>query len=497
MQKEQDTWLQDSHNQDAIDQIMDRIASVLKDHYENPNEADCVPPIDLDRLKAMFVHDQPPEEGIGFEAALDHFQNDIMANSIRTWHPLFLNQMFAGASFPAIIGDLLAGMLNPTLATFEASPAGTLIERSVATWMAHMIGMPEGSSGIFLPGGSMSNLLALTVARDTKLGPDIRQKGVGVQKVGILVSAGCHYSIANSAHMLGLGTDSVIRVKTNERNEMLIDDFKEKLAMCEAEGRRVFATVATCGITVTGGFDPLAEIAELCRDKDIHIHVDAAFGGAMALTQDGKKLFRGIEVADTVIWDAHKWLHSPLTCTVLLLPNPTLLKAVFASNASYLFHEPDHEPDATDDLGQYTLLCGKRFDALKVWLLFKIYGRRYFQELADERWEFAKQVHGWLAKDPDFEPAYELRSPVLCFRYTPAALDGVDQEYCDRLHRWCRRQTMEKGLALFNMSKLKRRVVYRAILINPLSTMAKMEELFENLRELGQQFMRENPPPTA
>ncbi|MBO1320610.1 pyridoxal phosphate-dependent decarboxylase family protein [Acanthopleuribacter pedis] len=487
------SWLQDAHNQETIDNIMGRLATLLKKHYEQPEAAACVPPLDQARLKALFHQEHPPEQGMGFEAAMEHFENDIMANSIRTWHPLFLNQMFAGASFPAIVGDLLAGMLNPTLATFEASPAGTLIERSVATWMAEIIGMKPGSSGIFLPGGSLSNLMALTVARDTKLGPDIRQKGVGAQKVGILVSAGCHYSIANAAHLLGLGTDSVIKVATNDRNELLIEDFKDKLAMCDREGRRVFAAVATCGITVTGGFDPLQEMIEVCRDRDIHVHVDAAFGGAMAMTRFGKELFRGIEQADSVIWDAHKWLHSPLTCTVLLLPNPSLLKAVFASNASYLFHNPDHEPDATDDLGQYTLLCGKRFDALKVWLLFQIYGRNYFAELAEERWQFSLQIHQWLRNDADFEPCYDLRSPVMCFRYAPEALAGADAAYCDRLHRWCRQKTMERGLALFNMSKLEGRVVYRAILINPLSTQAKMEELFENLRELGEQFMRENP----
>ncbi|CAM2065072.1 hypothetical protein SCOR_06825 [Sulfidibacter corallicola] len=467
---------------------------MLTENYVAPETTPCVPPRDEEELKRELWQVEPPARGLGLDGALDLFREKVLAKSIKTWHPLFLNQMFAGASVPAIIGDLLAGLMNPTLATFEASPAGTLIERVVSSWMAQMVGMKPGSSGIFLPGGSLSNLMGLTVARNSKLGGDVRSRGVSSdRKVAILCSAGCHYSITNAANLLGLGTDSVIKVATNERNEMRIEDFKEKLAWCDANDVYPFAVVATMGITVTGGFDPLAEIVEVCRGRDIHIHVDAAFGGGHALTRDGRELFRGIEEADSVIWDAHKWLHTPLTCTVLLVPDPLVLKQTFASNADYLFHDPDHEADITDDLGQYTILCGKRFDALKVWLLFQTYGVEYFQAIAEDRWAFAQQVQELLKADDDFEPCYELRSPLLCFRFMPDALRKADSAYRDALHRWCRTRIMEEGTSLFNMSKLGGTSTYRMILINPLTEMRHIESLIADLRRLGYAYMEANP----
>jgi glutamate/tyrosine decarboxylase-like PLP-dependent enzyme len=410
---------------------------------------------------------------------------------------MFLNQMFPGACLPAAVADFLASMMNPTLATWEMSPAATLIERSAAQWMARMIGMKSGSSGIFLPGGSLSNLMALTVARNIRLGPDVRSKGLSRLDVrgAIICSAACHYSVANAANLLGIGADQVITVEVNERNEMLASDLVEKLAWCDRSGLYPFAVVATMGITVTGGFDPLADIVDICRDRDIHIHVDAAFGGGISLAEEGRHIFAGIEAAHTVIWDTHKWLHTPLASTVLLTPDEGILKHVFSSNAHYLYHPQHEEIDVADDLGQYTILCGKRFDALRIWLLFKAYGERYFRDIAEGRMNLMRSAAAMIEQDDEFQLSYQPKSPLICFRYLPESLGDCDPEYLDRLHRDVREQAKRRGIAFFNMARLQNRIHFRMVLVNPLTEPNHIRILLEEARALSRAHLAEHPLP--
>ena len=484
--------LQDFHTPELLHDYLSKIMDILKNHYSNPEKEPVLNFRTKEKLLAQFREVSPPEHGQGFHSTLDFFRDEILTQSVKTWHPGFLNQMFAGASFPAIVGDLLASMMNPTLATWEMSPVATIIERNVSEWMAKLIGMPEESSGIFLPGGSLANLLAISIARNQRLAPKIKSEGLfGKEPGAILCSAGCHYSIANAAHLLGIGTQYVIKIDTNERNEMLVEDFKTKLAECNAKGLKVFAAVATMGITVTGGFDPLEDIVPICKANNIHIHVDAAFGGGMCFSQEGKDLLRGIEHADSVIWDAHKWLHTPLTCTALLVPNAGVLEHIFNSNADYLFHPQEEDHPDVEDLGKYTLLCGKRFDALKLWMLFKALGTSYFTDAVNDRLAFVREVYELLKLRPEFTPSYTPTSPIICFRLKP--VPGADESYMDRMHRWVRESAKKEGRTLFNITKLHGRDHFRAILINPLTQINHIEDMLDDICRLQNEFIKNHP----
>jgi glutamate/tyrosine decarboxylase-like PLP-dependent enzyme len=467
---------------------------ILIDYYSQPEKDSVVPYHPKAILLEEFRETAPPEQGSGLEATLDFFKNEILPKSIKTWHPLYMNQMFAGVSLPGALGDLFASMMNPTLATWEMSPVATIIERNVSEWLAQLLGMKEGSAGIFLPGGSMSNLLGLTVARNQKLSPESKYQGLFQQKRGaIICSEAAHYSVANSAHLLGLGVDNLIKVKTNHRNEMCPLDLKAKLDYCDANEIYPFAVVATMGLTVTGGFDPLDEIVALCKPRGMHIHVDAAWGGGIALTKDAENHLAKIQEADTVIWDCHKWFHAPLTCTALLVPNVAILKHTFNTGADYLFHPQEEDIPEVDDLGQYTILCGKRFDALKVWMLFNTFGTEHFRHIADSRQEFTRDVWEMLEKDPDFQPSYEPVSPIQCFQFQPTALAEAPQSYRDRLHRWVREVSKKRGIAMYNITKLKGEDHFRMILVNPLTTLEHMRQLLDQIRSLAYEFMEAEP----
>ncbi|CAM2010799.1 pyridoxal phosphate-dependent decarboxylase family protein [Acanthopleuribacter pedis] len=475
--------MKDFHTEPEIRAYTRRLDDLLIDYYVDPARDPLLNYTSKPELAQALNEPDPPREGIGLDQALQLFETDILANSVKTWHPGFMNQMSAGASFPAVMGAALAAMMNGTLSTFEASPAATIIEHNVARWMAELLGMKPGSGGIFLPGSSLGNFLALVVARNNQLADSARH-GMHHQDAVVLCSDAAHYSVANAVNLMGLGRESMVTVATNEANEILIEDFAAKIERCLAQGKRPFAAVATLGLTVTGGFDPIAEMAELCSRYDMHLHADAAFGGGMALTDRRDRFMQGIEAADTVTWDAHKWLHAPLTCTVLLSPNPHVFKQTFNPDAPYLFHDFDEQTGVTEDLGHFTPLCGKQFHALPVWLMLKAYGSDWFRHQAQTRLTFLDDLTAAIKNQPHFELAYEPRSPVLCFRYLPR--DGhADAATLNQLQVTIREKIRASGKALFNVTDIKGTTYFRLILINPLMTMAEAQPLLHTIASVG------------
>jgi len=483
------------HNAEEIARIHNILDRILSEYYSDNHPSKVIAYGDKQDLLNEFSRAEAPAAGIGLDATLQLFRDRILPRSVKTWHPRFLNQMFAGAPFAAILGDYLASMMNPTLATWEVAPVATIIERNVVQWMAQLLGMPKDSSGIFLPGSSLANLVALTVARNQRLSPAVSQKGLKQAPQGaIICSTDSHYSVANAANILGIGRDHLIRVRTDARNEMVVSDLEEKLKKALADGIVPFAAVATIGSTVTGGVDPVPEIARLCKAHNIHLHVDAAFGGGMSLTSRAHEILAGVEDADSICWDAHKSLQTPLTSTVLIFPDVAVLKETFDSGANYLFHPQDGEAAGTDDLGQYTPLCGKRFDALKLWVLWNTYGTAELRANAEARLEVTDQFYRVLEDDPDFQPSFLPKTPLQCFRYIPAGIAGAAQDYQDRLHRWVRDEAKRRGIGFFNIAALNGAEHFRTVLINPLTTIATLAELLEDIRRLGEEYIAGERP---
>lgn len=481
--------MNDLHSADAIRQSMRQLETLFLDHYEHPEQTPLLQFKTKATLAAELADPTPPQNGIGLEAAVDLFTKDILGNAVKTWHPNFMNQMSAGAAYPTVLATALATMMNGTLSTFEASPAATIIERNVAGWMADLLGMKPGSGGIFLPGSSLGNFLALVLARATRLTTDCKRDE---RPPVVLCSDAAHYSIANAVSLMGLDRKNLVLIATNDANEILIDDFAEQIKRCLDEGRRPFAAVATLGLTVTGGFDPIAQMAEWCTRYDIHLHADAAFGGGMALTDRRDPYLSGIELADTVTWDAHKWLHAPLTTTVLLTPQPQILKAAFNPDAPYLFHDFDDQSGLTEDLGHFTPMCGKQFHALPIWLMFKAYGSDWFRTQAQARLVMVDAFAAEVKADPELELAFDPRSPVLCFRYRPKT--ACDEPTLNRLQVQIREHIRASGQALFNVSDIKGVTFFRLILINPLTTMATIRPILARIKELGRMAMDRTLP---
>ncbi len=481
------------HSPEKIDSIGEILLSILKDYYSDPEMSPVINYKEKNRILKDYYRKCPPEETEDFENLLFDFKERVLRDSVKTQHPHFMNQMTAGAPLPSVIGGCLESMLNTTMATWEMSPAATVIEKNVLDWMAQIVGMPEGSSGIFLPGGSLANIVALTIARNTRLDKNISEKGVKHAEQGAVMCAeSAHYSLMNAVDILGIGTDNLIKVKTNERNEMLPDDFLDKLKACKPKGIKPFAAVITAGSTLTGGCDPIEPLVKICKENDIHIHIDAAFGGGMALTSRGKKFFKGVEHADSFCWNAHKWFHVPLTCTALLVPDVKVLKENFSRKAPYLFHPQNEELNIFEDQGKYTILCGKRFDALKIWFIWRTYGTKKLRETAEERMNVTDSFYKYIKKTPDFEPCYSPVTPLLCFKHIPDSRKDITAGFSDEMHRWVRGEMIKRGKAFFNAVNLKGSYCFRMVFINPLTKMDHLKKLLDEIRVPAGEYIKNN-----
>ncbi|XP_037230597.1 cysteine sulfinic acid decarboxylase isoform X2 [Falco rusticolus] len=298
---------------------------------------------------------------------------DVIHYSVKTCHPRFCNQLFSGLDHHALAGRLITEALNTSQYTYEIAPVFVLMEEVVLAKLRELVGWSSGD-GIFSPGGSISNMYAMNVARFHRF-PESRLKGSwALPRLALFASRESHYSIQKGAAFLGIGTDNVHLVSTNERGKMIPEELEKEIQRAKAEGAEPFFVCATCGTTVLGAFDPLGSIADICQRHGLWFHVDAAWGGSALLSSKHRHLLAGIERADSVAWNPHKMLTVGLQCSAFLLRDTSgLLQRCHGAGATYLF-QPDKFYDVTYDMGDKTPQCGRRVDCLKLWLLWKAAG---------------------------------------------------------------------------------------------------------------------------
>ncbi len=294
----------------------------------------------------------------------------ILSKSVRTIHPMFLNQLFGGFDVTAWTGEIASSLLNPTMATFEIAPILTLIEKRLVKELLSLMSFEQGE-GIMVTGGSNSNLLSILCAR-SHYNPSIRQTGFAHNHFRIYVSEEAHYSFDKAVNITGIGTQNLIQVPTNARGEMIPEELERIIATDIKDGFTPLMVGATFGTTVLGAFDPVEKIAAICDHFKVWLHVDAAWGGAAVFSKSARHLTRGLHLADSVTFDAHKTMGAPLITSFFLTKHQGILRAANRGGGSeYLFHEFDN---SDWDTGTYSLQCGRRADALKLWLLWRSQG---------------------------------------------------------------------------------------------------------------------------
>jgi len=395
------------------------INDLINDELENPI-AKAIPTSELNSKFDLELKSMPaiPED---FKIEL----KKLVLNTPKSSSKLFFNQLFGGRHSKAILGDLLAVMLNNSMATYKISGPQVAVEKEIIKQVNKLIGYPEGCGGTFPTGGSMANFMSLVMARDKKDG-DIKTKGMQAKLIAY-TSENSHYSLAKNTAFAGIGRDNIRYIKSNKVGQIDVSDFKQQLVKDIANGFVPFYLNATAGTTVLCAFDNLAELSPICKEYDIWLHVDGAFGGSVIFTNKYNHLVKGIELTDSFCFNAHKTLGAPLSTSVIVVKDNRDLYNSFNNDATYLYQTDDENYN----LGQTSFECGRRNNALKFWTLWKAIGTEGIAKIVEHEFQLADTARNYVKDNEDYTLYSFDDSLSICFNYK----DFEPEDLCTKLYQ--------------------------------------------------------------
>jgi glutamate/tyrosine decarboxylase-like PLP-dependent enzyme len=416
-----------------------------------------------------------PRDGRSIEAIIDRIRGEVIAESNHLWHPRYVGHQNSGPLPAAIWTESVTAALNQSIAVFEMSPVGTILEHRVISWLCELVGFPSGSGGTFTSGGTEATFTALLAARSAAM-PNAWSDGVGADPPMLLCGEHAHYAVTRAAGQLGLGMRNVLAIPSRGY-AMDPSALEHRLAELARDGRRAMAVVATAGSTATGSFDDIDSIAALCDANHVWLHVDAAHGGSALWSARHKHRLRGIERARSVAWDTHKMMLMPSQAGMLLVRDERDLEAAFSQRAPYLFHEARGE--RAWDQGTRSFMCTRRADVLKVWVGLERYGAAGMEQLYDYFCALARCVYDAISERSDFEALHEPEGNILCFRYVG---DGSrTDEDLDDLNRRIRETYNASGEGWITATNLNGRRVLRVTMMNPRTTASDVQAIVDGL----------------
>ena len=379
--------------------------------------------------------------------------------------------------------DAVGSLTNQPMAVYEMGPWATAVEHALVRGLCRKVGWDaEASTGVLTHGGSLANLTALLTARNVVF-PDSWREGTPADAV-LISQADAHYCVARSAGILGMGTQRILTADLDEHRRMCPDRLDQLLQQVRQQGRRPMAVVACACATPIGAFDPIDRIADVCERHQVWLHVDAAHGGAALMSARHRGLLRGIERADSVVWDAHKMMFVPALCAAVLFRNRDHRFHTFEQDAPYLF-DPDNPGMAEYDNGVRTVECTKRSLGFGLWGLWSLYGEGVFEQLVDR--VFARCRFTWqtLQADARFQALHEPDCNILVFRYLPPELQSASTEQINQVQRQVRAALIRTGDFYIVQTTIAGNVCLRMCFMNPATTEDRITAALERIAELG------------
>lgn len=466
----------------ALDMMIDYLRGVRDEPVWRP-----IPDPVVQRLSA-----EPPEEPEGLERALRDFQSDILPYPSGNLHPRFWSWVAGNGSPTGMVADMLASGLNALTIGFDDS-AATRVDLQVLDWFKRLFRFPPESSGLFVSGSSMATIVALAVARTAKAGYDVRTHGVGRER-SLLVygSTETHNSVHKGVELLGLGNAHLRSIPTNAAFEIQIDSLVRAIETDAAHGRRPAILIANAGTVNTGAIDPLNAMADLASEYDLWLHVDGAFGSMATLTREPPSNLAGLEMADSLAFDLHKWLHQPYAVGCVLVRHPTLHRDTFTAEPAYL-EVPDGGLAAGPiNFSAFGVQHSRSFTALRPWLSFKTHGLRVFRELIEQNISQARYLDG-LIRDTEY---LELLAPtslnIVNYRFNPG---WIEESALDALNRRILVELQEQGIAGPSSTRIGEagRFSIRVCITNHRSRLEDFRHLVDASVRIGLELLRDAP----
>jgi L-2,4-diaminobutyrate decarboxylase len=472
-----------------------RLVAWLSDHLERVqtregNVLNWSDPAGLVSKARRWLDDSPRDDAFPnheqMASRISTIARESLARGQNLHHPHYVGHQVPASVPLAALFELVGIATNQVMAIYEMGPWATAVERAVIDAVGETLGFEPGRfAGLVTSGGSVANLTGLLTARNVVLGNVWSTGLAGRRPAPVLIAhADAHYSVTRSAGILGVGTEQIILAGLDADRRMDANRLNDTLADLRARGVPIIAVSAAACATPIGAFDPLADIAEVCRRHEVWLHVDAAHGGALAFSARYRHLLAGIEQADSVVCDAHKMMFMPALCAMLFYRNREHRIATFHQDAPYLF-DPAAPELAEYDSGVVNLECTKRAAAFSVWGIWSLLGTQLFADLVDVTIDLAKRFHALLEAADDFETLHEPQCNIVAFRYLPVALKSAPAAQIDALQLRLRRAVIESGEFYLVQSRIDGRPVLRTTMINPLTNEQDLRELMECLRRFG------------
>jgi glutamate/tyrosine decarboxylase-like PLP-dependent enzyme len=417
-------------------------------------------------------------EGLPLSQLLDECRK-IMDLSRHNGHARFFGYVASPSTPIGAYGDLIASALNANITCWRSGPAGTEVERMVVRWLGSLINYDRDARGLLTSGGSMANMIALLVANRRKSGAAVARSGLwnSGSPMTVYASSEVHMSIAKAADILGFGRDYVREIKCDDRQRMRLTLLRENIEADRKEGLRPFCVVGSAGTTNTGVVDPLSEIAAIAKEFDLWFHVDGAYGAPGILDERKKHLFAGLELADSVSLDPHKWLYVPVDAGCLLFRDDAAARATFSTDEADYIKTHGYVDEEAFAFWDYGVELSRRFRALKVWLTLQYYGSRRIADAISEDISLAEYLGEVVSKSDDFELLAPVELSICCFRYISSEAD------LDKLNERIMERVQKGGRAYLSNATVNGHFALRACITNFRTTKSDIDETVAAIRD--------------
>jgi len=430
----------------------------------------------------------PPAHGESLDAILADFEKVIVPGITHWNHPSFFAYFATSSSVPGILAEMLTAAIDVKAMLWKTSPAATELEQVVTDWLRQMLGLGEGWFGMTTDTASMSSMLALAAAREARPDLEIRERGMAgradLPRLRVYASTHAHSSIDKAALALGLGLENVVKIDTDDAFRMRPDRLESAIADDQARGFVPLACVATVGTTSTSSIDPVPAVAEICRRSDTWLHVDGAYAGTAAVVPELRYVLDGVEHADSLVVNPHKWLFTPFDCSALFLRRPEVLKRAFSLVPEYLV---TREQSEVVNYMDYGVQLGRRFRALKLWMVIRAFGTDGLIQRLRRHCELARTFAAWVEASANWRLMAPVPFSLVCFRYAAADLEDIE---CDRITEDGMHRVNAAGDLFLSHTKLGDRFTLRLSVGNLRTEEKHVATAWEKIREAAKVIRR-------
>lgn len=456
-----------------VDEAFDHIQHVRdrKIWQEMPQEV-------LDSFKTPL-----PKIPSSAEQVYEELKNTIMPYPMGNIHPRFWAWYMGSGTISGVMGDFWAAILNPNLG--GANHAAHKVEEQVVSWIKDIVEFPQTASGLLVSGGSVANFVALAVARNVKAGYDIRAEGLKENNLVFYASTEIHSCNTKAVELLGLGTKGLKKIKANADYSINMKALWAQIEQDKADGLKPVCVIATSGTVNTGAIDDLNAIADICEQENLWFHVDGAIGAIAMLSDKIKPQLKGIERADSIALDLHKWLHMPFEVGAVVMKDRMGHKDTFALIPEYLAKNTRGLASGENWFSEYGLQLSRRFRALKIWMSLKEHGSERFGRMISRNVDQAFYLGDLVNAHNDLELLAPIGMDIVCFRYNPG---GMDQEALNALNKEIKIQLEERAIAIPGYTTLEGNYCIRIAISSHRSTHQDFDELVNSVLGIGKEI---------